>query len=236
MEWQVRVILFTLLINIVWIIQVLRALHIRPTTQMLSDILSRLVETVAEQGEDMQVCQLYMALYDTKWQSKCKHTCCIRGLFRDQNNMQYGGLKHNWKIVMNIHVPINNLKLHDFVQQTADARSDTDGIQSLKSKSALNIKTFWTMKWFIVTYTCIVIFQGYVTEIILTLEAAVDNLDIEMRPMDYMREIFMSTPNLAKEYTEGRKGSLMAPRQAIPHHARSTSYSVTGPPHRSTHC
>lgn len=110
--------------------QVLRALHIRPTTQMLSDILSRLVETVAEQGEDM---------------------------------------------------------------------------------------------------------QGYVTEIILTLEAAVDNLDIEMRPMDYMREIFMSTPNLAKEYTEGRKGSLMAPRQAIPHHARSTSYSVTGPPHRSTH-
>lgn len=24
---------------------------------------------------------------------------------------------------MNIHVPINNLKLHDFVQQTADARS-----------------------------------------------------------------------------------------------------------------
>lgn len=50
---------FTLLINIVWIIQVLRALHIRPTTQMLSDILSRLVETVAEQGEDMQVSQLY---------------------------------------------------------------------------------------------------------------------------------------------------------------------------------
>lgn len=41
-----------------------------------------------------------------------------------------------------MHEPINNLKLHDFVQQTADARSDTDGIQSLKSKSALNIKTF----------------------------------------------------------------------------------------------
>lgn len=59
MEWQVRVILLTLLINIVWIIQVLRALHIRPTTQMLSDILSRLVETVAEQGEDMQVSQVY---------------------------------------------------------------------------------------------------------------------------------------------------------------------------------
>ncbi|KAK3100413.1 hypothetical protein FSP39_019611 [Pinctada imbricata] len=111
--------------------QVLRALHIRPCTQMLSDILSRLVETVAEQGEDM---------------------------------------------------------------------------------------------------------QGYVTEIILTLESAVDNLDIELRPIDFMRELFMSTPNLAKEYSsEGRKGSLMAPRQALPHHARSTSYSVTaGPPHRAS--
>ena len=39
-----------------YFLQVLRALHIRPSTQMLSDILSRLVETVAEQGEDMQVC------------------------------------------------------------------------------------------------------------------------------------------------------------------------------------
>ena len=81
--------------------------------------------------------------------------------------------------------------------------------------------------------------QGYVTEIILTLESAVDNLDIEFRPIDFMREIFMSTPNLAKEYgSEGRKGSLMAPRQAMPHHARSTSYSVTAaPPHgRSTPC
>ena len=31
----------------------------RPTSQMLSDILSRLVETVAEQGEDMQVGQIF---------------------------------------------------------------------------------------------------------------------------------------------------------------------------------
>ena len=40
------------------IFQVLRALHIRPSTQIMSDILSRLVETVAEQGEDMQVWHL----------------------------------------------------------------------------------------------------------------------------------------------------------------------------------
>ncbi|XP_021378295.1 protein furry-like isoform X2 [Mizuhopecten yessoensis] len=109
--------------------QVLRALHIRPSTQMLSDILSRLVETVAEQGEDM---------------------------------------------------------------------------------------------------------QGYVTEIILTLEAAVDNLDLEFRPMDFMRELFISTPNLAKDGgSEGRKScALMAPRHPSPHHARSTSYSQ-GPVHRT---
>ena len=36
-------------------LQILRALRLRPSTQMLSDILSRLVETVAEQGDDMQV-------------------------------------------------------------------------------------------------------------------------------------------------------------------------------------
>ena len=35
--------------------QVFRALRIPITGRMLSDILSRLVETVAEQGEDMQV-------------------------------------------------------------------------------------------------------------------------------------------------------------------------------------
>lgn len=46
-------------------------------------------------------------------------------------------------------------------------------------------------------------------EIILTLEVVVDNLDIEMRFMDYMREIFMFIFNLVKEYIEGRKGLLM---------------------------
>ncbi|KAL5012719.1 hypothetical protein ScPMuIL_011270 [Solemya velum] len=107
--------------------QVLRALHIRPSTQMLADILSRLVETVAEQGEDM---------------------------------------------------------------------------------------------------------QGYVTEIILTLEEAVDNLDLDLRSFDLMREIFMSTPNLAKEtLSEPKRGIMMAPKHPSPHHARSTSYSVTSAPH-----
>ncbi|XP_048243647.1 protein furry-like isoform X3 [Haliotis rufescens] len=101
--------------------QILRALRIRPSTQMLSDILSRLVETVAEQGDDM---------------------------------------------------------------------------------------------------------QGYVTEIMLTLEAAIDNLDLEFRPIDFMKELFMSTPNLAKD-SDGRRGAMTAPKQSLPHHSRSTSYSVS---------
>ena len=41
--------------NIVILWQVFRALHAPLTSTDLSEILSRLVETVAEQGEDMQV-------------------------------------------------------------------------------------------------------------------------------------------------------------------------------------
>ncbi|XP_076468272.1 protein furry-like isoform X4 [Babylonia areolata] len=111
--------------------QVLRALQVRPSTQMLSDILSRLVETVAEQGEDM---------------------------------------------------------------------------------------------------------QGYVTEMMLTLEAFVDNLDLEFRPIDFMRELFMSTPNLAKDQMEiNRRSAIIAPKHSYPHpshHARSTSYSASVFMHR----
>ncbi|KAK3798079.1 hypothetical protein RRG08_034635 [Elysia crispata] len=117
--------------------QILRALQIRPSTSMLSDILSRLVETVAEQGEDM---------------------------------------------------------------------------------------------------------QGYVTEMMLTLEASIDNLDLEFRPIDFMRELFISTPNLAKDLggaagigfhgeggntSQNRRSAITAPREAHPHHARSTSYTVS---------
>jgi hypothetical protein len=36
-------------------LQIFRALRVPITTRMLSDILSRLVETIAEQGDDMQV-------------------------------------------------------------------------------------------------------------------------------------------------------------------------------------
>ena len=39
--------------------------------------------------------------------------------------------------------------------------------------------------------------QGYVTEIMLTLEAAVDNLDVEIKP--FMKELFLSTPNLHQQ-------------------------------------
>nr|AOV18883.1 furry [Lymnaea stagnalis] len=102
--------------------QILRALLIRPSTQMLSDILSRLVETVAEQGEDM---------------------------------------------------------------------------------------------------------QGYVTEMMLTLEASIDNLDLEFRPIDFMRELFMSTPNLAKDFGDTRRSAITAPKHTQAHHARSTSYTVS---------
>ncbi|XP_059157209.1 protein furry homolog isoform X2 [Physella acuta] len=102
--------------------QILRALLIRPSTQMLSDILSRLVETVAEQGEDM---------------------------------------------------------------------------------------------------------QGYVTEMMLTLEASIDNLDLEFRPIDFMRELFMSTPNLAKDFGDTRRSAITAPKHSQAHHARSTSYTVS---------
>lgn len=40
-------------------LQVFRTLNVPINSRMLSDILSRLVETVAEQGEDMQVCNLH---------------------------------------------------------------------------------------------------------------------------------------------------------------------------------
>lgn len=107
-------------------LQIFRALRVPITTRMLSDILSRLVETVAEQGEDM---------------------------------------------------------------------------------------------------------QGYVTEIMLTLEAAVDSLDSDFRPIDFVKELFKSTPNLNKD---NRKSAPTIPvsqsyhgQPPQPGHTRSTSYSVS---------
>ncbi|XP_045464267.1 protein furry isoform X2 [Harmonia axyridis] len=111
-------------------LQIFRALKVPITTRMLSDILSRLVETVAEQGEDM---------------------------------------------------------------------------------------------------------QGYVTELLLTLEAAVDSLESDFRPIDCMKEFFKSTPNLNNKETAPKKGVGEGQSNVIPQinyqlqtgHARSTSYSVS---------
>lgn len=38
--------------------------------------------------------------------------------------------------------------------------------------------------------------QGYVTELLLTLEAAVESLESDFRPLDCMKDFFKSTPNL----------------------------------------
>ncbi|CAH1777850.1 unnamed protein product [Owenia fusiformis] len=71
--------------------------------------------------------------------------------------------------------------------------------------------------------------QGYVTEIMLTLESAVDVLDLGFRPMDFMKELFMSTPNLTKEpRSEMKKSATVVLRTSPPHHMRSTSYNFSG--------
>ncbi|KAK4300624.1 hypothetical protein Pmani_027179 [Petrolisthes manimaculis] len=119
-------------------LQVFRSLHVSMSSRMLSDLLSRLVETVAEQGEDM---------------------------------------------------------------------------------------------------------QGYVTELMLTLEAAVDALDSDFRPIEFVRELFKSTPNLNnKDRNKGPLGYGMmghfysgtsgqpppqAPTTSPGGHIRSTSYSIS---------
>lgn len=57
--------------------------------------------------------------------------------------------------------------------------------------------------------------QGYVTELLLTLEAAVDSLDSDFRPLDVMKDIFKSTPNLNKDgvMPGSSKFKLITPRQ-----------------------
>lgn len=78
--------------------------------------------------------------------------------------------------------------------------------------------------------------QGYVTELLLTLEAAVDSLDSDFRPLDVMKDIFKSTPNLNNKdgvnVTAGKKSPSGLLQQAQNHmitsgHTRSTSYSVS---------
>jgi hypothetical protein len=76
--------------------------------------------------------------------------------------------------------------------------------------------------------------QGYVTEIMLTLEAAIDHLDLDFRPVDFVKELFMSTPNLTKEpKLEMRKSATVALRHPPGHHARSTSHTLSY--HRRVH-
>ena len=74
--------------------------------------------------------------------------------------------------------------------------------------------------------------QGYVTEILLTLEEAVDHLDVDIRPIS--KDIFMSTPNLNKEsVAQVRKSATVtqarqfvtAPSASATQHMRSTSYN-----------
>ncbi|XP_022655915.1 protein furry-like isoform X2 [Varroa destructor] len=73
--------------------------------------------------------------------------------------------------------------------------------------------------------------QGYVTELMLTLEAAVDALDAPVKISDLMREIFKPIPQSS---TANNKNSKQTPasysslhRQHSHNHARSTSHSVT---------
>ncbi|XP_073949446.1 microtubule binding protein furry isoform X3 [Choristoneura fumiferana] len=78
--------------------------------------------------------------------------------------------------------------------------------------------------------------QGYVTELLLTLEAAVDSLESNFRPLDYMRDIFKSTPNLNNKDPgqQPNGGAFSAGKRSpgvcvgcVSNHTRSTSYSVS---------
>ncbi|CAK1553991.1 unnamed protein product [Leptosia nina] len=77
--------------------------------------------------------------------------------------------------------------------------------------------------------------QGYVTELLLTLEAAVDSLESNFRPLDYMRDIFKSTPNLNNKEAPQPNGNVYNAGKRSPgvcvgcvnNHTRSTSYSVS---------
>ncbi|KAE8748600.1 furry [Frankliniella occidentalis] len=87
--------------------------------------------------------------------------------------------------------------------------------------------------------------QGYVTELLLTLESAVDSLESDFRPLDFMKEIFKSTPNLNNKETSvvtaggkrspgggatglfGNGNSPLTCSMGTSGHTRSTSYSVS---------
>uniref|UniRef100_A0A8D8TGL4 Protein furry n=1 Tax=Cacopsylla melanoneura TaxID=428564 RepID=A0A8D8TGL4_9HEMI len=91
--------------------------------------------------------------------------------------------------------------------------------------------------------------QGYVTELLLTLESAVDALESDFRPLDHMKELFKSTPNLNnKEPGGGGPSGKRSPGLNVPGgmvglcshmngiHARSTSYSISYCTRRQANC
>lgn len=74
------------------------------------------------------------------------------------------------------------------------------------------------------------------TELLLTLEAAVESLESDFRSLDFMKDFFKSTPNLNNKETALFKRSadgIPANVSGLPlcdysvGHARSTSYSVS---------
>ncbi|KAL1131070.1 hypothetical protein AAG570_012307, partial [Ranatra chinensis] len=69
--------------------------------------------------------------------------------------------------------------------------------------------------------------QGYVTELLLTLEAAVDSLESDFRPLDLMKDIFKSTPNLNNKEAGPGGGNTPGVCPLGNNHIRSTSYSVS---------
>ena len=67
----------------------------------------------------------------------------------------------------------------------------------------------------------LLLFTGYVTELFLTLEAVVDSLDSDFRPMT--RDIFKSTPNLKEQSTiSGPTRGSEDPRKTSPRHVTET--------------
>ena len=77
--------------------------------------------------------------------------------------------------------------------------------------------------------------QGYVTELLLTLESVVESLESEFRSLDLMKEIFKSTPNLNKDPNLMKRSSNLPTPSSTPTtcvtstsgHTRSTSCSIT---------
>lgn len=57
------------------------------------------------------------------------------------------------------------------------------------------------------------------TELLLTLEAAVDSLESNFRPLDYMRDIFKSTPNLNNKDGAQPNGAPYTPGTIITCHS-----------------